>query len=262
MKTGSAPRHCRLYAEPSLVVKPSPSAAFRISRCSRAASRSMLNDHSYGWETNGMRSWRSTAAHGVPVAAGTRAGGASSVAQTLRAATSAGKNVLPVSARQCSAAWGSSPRSTSSPTWKTRLAGSRKEAGSGRASMGEIAIVGTGQLSAGRWVAGGTCRPAVASRASRRPRRRPPRRRPPARSGCRTPRPGRPDVPPIAPCLAASTPASQAYTDEAFNPESRTCPSPYAGPCRRRGHIGVLPASPQNAAGTAGRAGTLRTCAG
>ena len=53
-----------------MVVRSSARAWATRSSCSRAASRSISNDHSYGYETTGMRSWRSTPAHAVAEALG------------------------------------------------------------------------------------------------------------------------------------------------------------------------------------------------
>ena len=61
MKTGLVPTNWTLYDEASLVISLSANAS-RVSRsCSRAASRSISNDHSYGYESTSMRSWRRTA---------------------------------------------------------------------------------------------------------------------------------------------------------------------------------------------------------
>src|SRR5918999_1408510 len=61
MKTGSAPRHCTLYGEESLRIMSSVRQASSSSSWRSAASRSIAKGHSYGYETNGMRSCRRTA---------------------------------------------------------------------------------------------------------------------------------------------------------------------------------------------------------
>src|SRR3954462_12453923 len=73
MNTGFAPRPWPLYGELSLRIRPSSRAFASRSSCSSAASRSIPNVHSYGYETNGTRSWRRIAAAGSPSRAGTAA---------------------------------------------------------------------------------------------------------------------------------------------------------------------------------------------
>ncbi len=63
MKTGLVPTNCTLYAEASLVISFSASAARVSASCRSAASRSISNGHSYGYDSTSMRSCRSTAAH-------------------------------------------------------------------------------------------------------------------------------------------------------------------------------------------------------
>ena len=63
MKTGLVPTNCTLYDEASLVISFSASAPRVSASWSSAASRSISNGHSYGYDSTSMRSWRSTAAH-------------------------------------------------------------------------------------------------------------------------------------------------------------------------------------------------------
>ena len=62
MNTGLVPTNCTLYDEASFVIRPSASAPRVSASCRRAASRSISNGHSYGYERTSMRSWRSAAA--------------------------------------------------------------------------------------------------------------------------------------------------------------------------------------------------------
>ena len=63
MNTGRAPRHCTLYGVASLRAMSAASASLVTRSWSRAASLSIENVHSYGYETNGRRSCRSAATH-------------------------------------------------------------------------------------------------------------------------------------------------------------------------------------------------------
>ena len=63
MKTGLVPTNCTLYADASLVISFSASAPRVSASCRSAASRSISNGHSYGYDSTSMRSCRSTAAH-------------------------------------------------------------------------------------------------------------------------------------------------------------------------------------------------------
>src|SRR3954447_23437752 len=63
MNVGWAPRNCTLYGVESLRIRSLASEASIRSSVSRAASLSSENAHSYGYEMNGMLSWRRTPAH-------------------------------------------------------------------------------------------------------------------------------------------------------------------------------------------------------
>src|SRR5215203_3416970 len=117
MKTARAPSHCTLYGVASFRISPSSSASRSRSSCRSAARRSSANGHSYGYDTNGIRSCRRSAAHGSGASA------TSSVA-TIRGSP---PSLLAASARQSSAASALSARYTASGAAKTRLPGSRNE---------------------------------------------------------------------------------------------------------------------------------------
>ena len=95
MKTGFAPRHWTLYDDESLRIRSSSSARRSSSSWSSAASRSIANVHSYGYETNGTRSCSRTAA-----APSSRRVSATEVPTSLPSATRRAKSCEPASACQ------------------------------------------------------------------------------------------------------------------------------------------------------------------
>src|SRR3954447_5180862 len=136
MKTARAPSHWTLYGVESFRTSPSESASSSRSSCSSAARRSSVNGHSYGYETNGMRSCRSSAAHGAGASA------TSSVA-TIRGSPA---SPLAASARHSSAASALNPRYTASGAAKTRLPGSRNEPRSCNSSVVVVALADSEEL--------------------------------------------------------------------------------------------------------------------
>ena len=78
MNTGRDPTNCTLNAEASFTMILSARAWRDRSSWSRAASRSISNDHSYGYVSVAIRSWRSTASQSP----GTGASSARSVPTT------------------------------------------------------------------------------------------------------------------------------------------------------------------------------------
>src|SRR3954452_6427290 len=136
MKTARAPSHCTLYGVASLRVRPSSSASRSRSSCRSAERRSSVNGHSYGEETNGIRSCRSSAAHGSGASA------TSSVA-TIRGAPA---RPLAARARHSSAASALNPRYTASGAAKTRLPGSRNEPRSCNSSVVVVALADSEEL--------------------------------------------------------------------------------------------------------------------
>src|SRR5215213_3247116 len=136
MKTARAPSHCTLYGVASFRISPSSRASSSRSSCRSAARRSRANGHSYGYDTNGIRSWRRSAAHGSGASA------TSSVA-TIRGSPA---SPLAASARHSSAASALNPRYTASGAAKTRLPGSRNEPRSCNSSVVVVALADSEEL--------------------------------------------------------------------------------------------------------------------
>ena len=95
MNTGFAPRHWTLYDDESFSIRSSSSARRSSSSWRSAASRSIANVHSYGYETNGIRSCSSTAA-----APAIEASSTCDVATSLPSATASPKSFDSDSASQ------------------------------------------------------------------------------------------------------------------------------------------------------------------
>ena len=135
MKIGRDPRHWTLYGVASLSARPAPSASRVTCSCSSAASRSIENVHSYGYETNGTRSCRRAVTHSevgsVARTASSSGGAAIVVSTTSPDSTRRASSPLSSNADQSAAPSAESARTIVPPTRKIRPSGSRKDAPSG-----------------------------------------------------------------------------------------------------------------------------------